>query len=141
MSFMTGMNMKGIKSWPEQERPRERLMRQGIQALSDAELLALLLRNGTRGKDAVSLAKDLLGRTGGLRDLLSLKMGELAGLPGLGRAKSAGLLAVGEIARRRLRQCIVGKKILQDPEAVLDYLFLSMRDKKKEIFKVLFLNS
>ena len=131
---------QGILSWSQTERPRERLISQGVEALSDAELLALLLRSGTLGKDAVSLAKEILSQTGGLRGLFSLEVGELTGLHGLGFAKAASLLAANEIVQRRLRECIVNQNILQDPQAVLDYLYSSLRDKKQEIFKVFFLN-
>lgn len=130
----------GIKSWPETERPRERLIKNGASSLSDAELLAILLRSGVRGKDAIALARELLGRFGGLRGLLSVGWAELQQVKGLGQAKITTFLAATEIARRQLKQEIHGKSFVRDPQSVLDYLYSSLRDKKREVFKVFFLN-
>lgn len=130
----------GIKSWPEAERPRERLIEHGVQSLSDAELLAILLRSGIQGKDAITLARELLSRFGGLRGLLAVGWPELKPIKGLGQAKITTFLAATEIARRQLRQELVGKNFIRDPQSVLDYLYSSLRDKKREVFKVLFLN-
>lgn len=132
--------IRGIKSWPKAERPRERFIQQGIQSLSDAELVALLLRNGTRGKDAVSHARELLKKNGGLGGFFCKDAAWLRKIPGLGWAKIGTLLAVQEIARRRLREKIISKSLLSDPEAVLNYLAASLQNKEREIFKVLFLN-
>ena len=131
---------RGIKSWPETERPRERLLQSGVSSLTDAELIAVLLRSGTRGKDAIQLARELLTGFGGLRGLLAREPRELRRLKGLGQAKIATLLAATEIARRKLREEIIGKNFIRDPQSVLDYLYASLRDRKKELFKVLFLN-
>jgi DNA repair protein RadC len=129
-----------LKSWPEYERPRERIYEQGIEALSDAELLAILLRNGIKGKDAVALARELLAQFGGLRGLFAARWKELNKVKGLGPAKISTLLAAQEIARRKFKEEIVGKNVIQDPASVMNYLYHSLRDRKKEIFKVLFLN-
>ena len=129
-----------IKCWPQIERPRERLARHGPQALSDAELLAILLRNGIKNKDAVSFGRELLTGYGGLRGLLSLDYPELQKVKGLGPAKIAALLAATEIARRRLREEIIGKNFVRDPESVLNFFYSSMRDRKREVFKVIFLD-
>ena len=131
---------RGIKSWPETERPRERLIKNGVSSLSDAELLAILLRSGIRGKDAITLARELLSRFGGLRGLLAVGWTELKQIKGLGQAKITAFLAASEIARRQLKQELVGKNYVRDPQSVLDYLYSSLRDKKREVFKVLFLN-
>ncbi|HXV27619.1 MAG TPA: DNA repair protein RadC, partial [bacterium] len=108
--------------------------------LSDAELIALLLRNGVRGKDALGLARELLAEFGGIRGLFAVESKRLKTVKGLGPAKISSLLAVSEIGRRRLREEITGKPFLRDPQTVMSYLYASLRDKKKEVFKVLFLN-
>jgi DNA repair protein RadC len=131
---------KGIKSWPSSERPRERLLKEGTQVLSDAELLAVLLRNGVPGKDAVSLARELLSKYGGLRGLLSVSAAELQKTKGLGAAKTASLAAVMEMAKRGLKEEMIGKDYLRDPGSAMTFLYASLRDKKKEVLKVLFLN-
>lgn len=129
-----------IKSWPESERPRERLLKQGVRALSDAELLAVLLRTGTPGKDALQLARELFTIHGGWRGLLALGADDFGRVRGLGPSKAATLLAVAEIAKRQLREDLIGRHFIRDPRAIVDYLYGSLRDSKKEIFKILFLN-
>jgi len=129
-----------INHWPKRERPRERLLAEGAKVLSDAELLAVLLRNGIKGKDAVVLGRELLAKHGGLRGFLSLEANALKGEKGLGQAKVATLLAANEIARRALREDLIGKNVVRDPESVIEYLYATMRDRKREVFKVLFLN-
>ena len=89
-----------IKDWPPCERPRERLLREGPERLSDAELLAIFLRTGVRGRTAVDLARDLLTRFGSLRRLLGASRGQFCAAPGLGDAKYAQLQAVLEMGRR-----------------------------------------
>ncbi len=132
--------MNGIKAWPEEERPRERLLKKGVGVLSDAELLAVLLRNGIRGKDAIQLARELISAFGGWRGLMAADPAELGRVKGLGTAKIATLLSAAEIARRHLREGLIGKNYMRDPQAVVDYLYGSLRDRKTEVFKVLFLN-
>lgn len=132
--------MNTVKSWPKQERPRERLFTQGAESLSDAELLAIILRNGLRGQDVVSLARNILSQSKGLRGLFALTQGQLKLVKGLGSAKIAILLAMTEIFKRQLKEELIGKNIVRDPQAVMDYLYISLRDKKKEVFKVFFLN-
>ncbi|PIQ86184.1 MAG: hypothetical protein COV74_05775 [Candidatus Omnitrophica bacterium CG11_big_fil_rev_8_21_14_0_20_45_26] len=129
-----------IKSWPVSERPRERLLAQGTEALSDAELLAIILRHGVQGKDAIALGRDLLSQHGGFRELLSKGVRDLSRTKGLGKAKIASLLALSEITKRTLREKIIGKSFIRDPESILDYLYVSLRDRKREVFKVIFLN-
>jgi DNA repair protein RadC len=113
---------------------------EGARALSDAELVAVILRSGTGGKDAVTLARDLLTRFGGLRGLLAAEGDELRGMKGLGPAKAAALTAATELARRRLKAEILGQRFVRDPGSLLEYLYGSLADRKKEIFKVIFLN-
>ena len=133
-------SFSSIKSWPISERPRERLFREGASALSDAELLAVLFRSGVKGKDAIALAREISGRFGGLRGLLSAGFSDLSSVKGLGEAKIAALLAVSEISKRQLRESMNGKDILRDPDSVKAYLTAALRDKKREVFKVLLLD-
>jgi len=133
-------NENSIKSWPRHERPRELLLEKGPDHLSDAGLIAILLRSGTKGKDAVSLARDLIKRFGGLRGLLSAKKSDLERIKGLGNAKIAQLMAVIEITRRQLKEEIIGTNYVENDRDVIDYLSLSMRDLKEEFFKIIYLN-
>jgi len=129
-----------IKSWPKFERPRELLLEKGPNYVSDAGLIAILLRTGIKGKDAVSLARELLNSFGGLRGLLSARKKELEKIKGLGSAKIAQLMAVIEISQRRSKEEVVGKNYLENEEDVIDYLFLTMADLREEFFKVIYLN-
>jgi len=131
---------RSVKEWPKSERPRERLLSQGASALSDAELLAVMLRSGLPGKDVTALARELLAQFGGLRGLLSADQSELQKVKGLGQAKVTALIAVTEMARRCLRQELMGGSILRDPAAVMDYLSMGLRDKRTEGLTVIFLD-
>ena len=131
----------GIKGWPRSERPRELLLEKGPEYVSDAGLVAILLRTGIEGKDAVSLGRELLKHFGGLRGLLNANRRDLEKVKGLGTAKIAQLLAATEIAKRQLKEEIVGKTIINGPEDVLEYLAFSMANLKEEVFKVIYLNS
>ena len=131
----------GIKSWPKSERPRELLLEKGPEYVSDAGLVAILIRSGIEGKDAVTLGRDLLKRFGGLRGLLNANKKDMQEIKGLGTAKIAQLLAATEIAKRQLKEEIVGKTIINGPKDVLEYLSLSMSNLKEEVFKVIYLNS
>jgi DNA repair protein RadC len=93
-----------ITDWPEDERPRERLLANGAASLSDAELLAIFLRVGVRGKSAVDLARELIGRFGGLTRMFAANSAEFSAVPGMGPAKYAQLQAVVELARRALAE-------------------------------------
>ena len=132
--------MRSIKFWPKYERPRELLLEKGSDYVSDAGLIAILLRSGTKGKDAVSLARDLIKHLGGLRGLLNAKKSDLEKINGLGDAKIAQLLAAIEITERQLKEKIVGKEYIENDKDVLDYLSLSMRDRKEEFFKIVYLD-
>ena len=131
-----------IRDWPEAERPRERLAQQGAGALSDAELLAIFLRVGVRGKSAVDLARDLLARfDGDLARLGHARIRELADLPGIGPAKASQLAATLELARRALAAPMKSKDALASPEAVRDWLRLSLGQLQHEVFIALWLDS
>ncbi len=130
-----------ITDWPLQERPRERLLALGAGSLADAELLAILLRTGVKGKSAVDVARQLLGRFGSVAALLEAGSGRLAGTPGLGSAKLAQLQAAIELARRVLKEEISSRDALSSPRAVRDYLRLALAGREQEVFVVLLLDA
>lgn len=133
-----------ITDWPEAERPRERLQKQGAASLSDAELLAIFLRVGVRGKSAVDLARELLARfEGDVARLTHADVRELARLrlPGLGPAKATQLVAVLELARRALGGSLRGRDLLGTPQAVRDWLRLKLAALPYEVFGALWLDS
>ncbi len=129
-----------ISDWPLLERPRERLLAQGAAVLSDAELLAVFLRTGSRGKSAVDLARELLTRAKGLRGLLSSERA-MQRIKGLGPAKAAQLAAVMEVARRCLREDLDRASVLTSPGAVRDYLRLAIAEREHEVFVCLWLDA
>jgi DNA repair protein RadC len=130
-----------IKDWPEGERPRERLVAHGAQALSDAELIAVILGTGTTGRSALDLAREALTRFGGLSGLLASGPDELGTIDGLGPAKSAQLQAVLELARRSLREEIRRDPALSSPDKVRDYLKMTLAHREHEVFMALFLDA
>jgi DNA repair protein RadC len=130
-----------IADWPQQERPRERLLAQGAGSLSDAELVAVCLRSGTRGKSAVELARELIAGFGGLTGLLGADLGKLLQVKGLGTAKAAQLAAATELARRSLQEGLKAASALTSPGAVRDYLRLVLAARDHEVFVVLFLDA
>lgn len=130
-----------ISDWPEDERPRERLLAQGAAALSDAELLAIFLRVGSRGRSAVDLARDLIGRFGGLTRLFAAGQAEFSAVPGMGPAKYAQLQAVVELARRALAEDLKQGIPLVSPGAVRDYLRLRLAGLPHEVFVALWLDA
>jgi len=131
---------RGIKDWPKLERPRELLLEKGPEFVSDAGLVAILLRIGIKGKDAVSLGRDLIQHFGGLRGLLNANKKDLEKINGLGPAKIAQLLAATEITKRQLKEQIVGGITIHGPEDLIEYLSLSISNLKEEVFKVIYLN-
>ena len=131
-----------ITDWPEGDRPRERLLRLGPGALSDAELLAIYLRVGVRGKSAVDLARDLLQRYGGrLEKLVEAPLDDLAKVSGIGTAKAAQLKASFELARRALAQELVARDAFTSPGAVRDWLRLHLAGRPHEAFVALWLDA
>ena len=130
-----------IKNWPENERPREKLLHRGAQALSDAELLAILLRTGTAGMNAVELARELLKEFGGLRALLAADQPSFCQGKGLGMATYVQCNAVLEIARRHYAEHLGERDNFTSPDQVRDYLQASLRDRQAEVFCVLFLDN
>jgi DNA repair protein RadC len=130
-----------ITDWPLQERPRERLLALGAASLADAELLAILLRTGIKGKSAVDLARQLLGRFGSVSALLEAGSASLAETPGLGSAKLAQLQAALELVRRALSEELSSRDALSSPRAVRDYLRLVLAGREQEVFVVLLLDA
>lgn len=130
-----------IKDWPAAERPREKLLARGATSLSDAELLAIFLRTGVRGRSAVDLARYLLQQFGSLRALLEADLRRFSTEPGLGPAKFTQLQAVMEMARRHLAERLRRDSALESPQAVKDYLKAELRHEPHEVFGCLFLDS
>jgi DNA repair protein RadC len=130
-----------ITDWPAAERPRERLLALGPARLSDAELVALFLRSGVAGKSAVELARELIGRFGGMAGLLAAEQVALCEVKGLGEAKAAQLAAVLEMARRCMGEELRAGAALNSPAAVRDYLRLALATREHEVFVVLFLDA
>src|SRR5262245_30229336 len=128
-----------ISDWPLAERPRERLLAQGARALSDAELLAVLLRTGLRGKSAVDLARDLLAKYKGIAPML--EAGDLETMHGLGPAKRAQLAAAIELSRRALQEELEARSALTSPGAVRDYLRLALSRREEEVFLCMWLDA
>ena len=132
--------MAGISDWPAHQRPRERINREGAKALSDAELLALFLRVGVRGKSAVELGRELITQFGSLHALLGASPSQLSAVHGLGPAKVAQLQAVMELARRAIGEQLQAGASLSSPDAVRLYLRLQLARQAHESFLVLFLD-
>lgn len=130
-----------ITDWPQAERPREKLIQRGASALSDAELLAIFLRTGIKGKTAVDLARDIISHFNGLRNLLLADKKEFCQFSGLGQAKFAQLQAVLELSRRHLKETLQRGEFLQNPKATQAYLNARLRDLPYEVFACLFLDN
>lgn len=130
-----------ITDWPLAERPREKLLEQGAEALSDAELLAIFLRTGIAGTDAVSLARQLLQHFGGLKPLLAASQTEFCQARGLGEAKYVQLQAVLELSRRFLQQRLQRETVFSEPELVRKYLSHLLSHEQREVFMVLYLDN
>lgn len=131
-----------LRHWPEADRPRERLLRHGAAALTDAELLAILLRTGGRGKSAVALARELLaGANHSVARLLTSDPGRLMQMAGLGPARATTLAVIVELGRRVLTEKMQSTVLLNNPEMVREYLGLTMRGLEHEVFVAVFLNT
>jgi DNA repair protein RadC len=129
-----------IKDWPEQQRPRERLINEGAAALSDCELLALFLRVGVQGRSAVELGRDLLQQFGSIQGVFGASLSQLSKVHGMGPAKFAQLQAVMELAQRAIIEQLQAGQALGSPDAVRQYLRLCMGRQPHESFTVLFLD-
>lgn len=130
-----------ITDWPADERPREKLLNRGAESLSDAELLAIFLRIGVKGKSAVDLARDLLVRFGNLGGIFAASRTEVAGVHGMGLSKYAQLQAIFEMVKRALGENMQARDVLSSPEQVRGYLRLQLQRLDHEVFMVLFLDA
>jgi DNA repair protein RadC len=135
------MTVTPIHAWPAGERPREKLLRAGPAALTEAELLAILLRSGARGVTAVDLARELLSRFGSLRRLLCATHREMCLVNGVGPGKYAQLQAAVELTRRHLAERLERAGPLSGPAATRDYLIARFRDRPYEVFCCLYLDN
>ncbi len=130
-----------IHSWPTTKSPREKLLHHGAKNLSDAELLAIFIHRGFKGKSAVDLAYTLLKGFGGIRNLLDADKKEVFHFSGIGKAKYALLQASLEIARRHLEEQLINTNIISNADTAHTYLAAKLRSHKREVFACLFLNS
>lgn len=131
----------GIADWPQDRQPREKLLARGEAALSEPELLAIILRTGVRGKSAVDLARELLERFGTLHGLLEAEPEAIQISSGLGPAKSAQLRAVLALVKRALGQEMERRDNLSSPQAVRDYLRLHLTQRDREVFVAVYLDA
>jgi len=130
-----------LSTWPASDRPREKLLRHGPEVLTDAELLAVLLRTGDVRRNALEIGHALLQRFRSLSALLSAPMHEVCSEPGLGPARYASVRAGIELARRSLREQAEQRDALRSPQAVRDYLRLSLQQRPVEVFMGVFLDA
>jgi DNA repair protein RadC len=130
-----------IRDWPDEERPREKLLQRGASSLSEAELLAIFLRTGVAGRSAVDLARDLLNHFGSLRQLLEADQVSFCNIPGLGVAKYVQLQAVLELGRRFLEETLERNDALQSVADTRRYLTAKLRHQAHEVFACLFLDN
>jgi DNA repair protein RadC len=130
-----------IKEWPEDDRPREKLLSKTTIALSDSELLAILINNGIKNKSALDLAKDILSRVNNnLNQLGKLTVNELMKTKGIGKAKAVTISAALELGRRRNSMLPLEKPIIKDSHELAKYLQVMLQDHRREVFAVVFLN-
>ena len=131
----------GIKDWPQGAGPREKLLLKGAGHLSDAELLAVLLRNGLAGQNAVDLAREMINQFGGLRSLLTASKAQVCKLAGVGPVKYAQLQAAAEISKRIAHENLHRGQILTNPDLTRDYLMRQLADRSYEVFALLLLDT
>lgn len=132
----------GIKGWPKDDRPREKLLRKGPGALSNSELLAILVRTGLAGNSALDLARSIIEKFGTFRNMSHTDMREWKELKGLGPAKIAQIMAALEIGRRfREDELLEAKQKITSAQDIVDIVIPHMRDRKTEVSRVVYLNS
>lgn len=141
MSQLQGYMHMTLRDVPEQDRPRERMLREGAQALSDAELLAVLLRTGTHRESAVILAQRMLKEAGGLSRIPRLSVKEMTGIRGIGETKALQIHAGIELGRRLARLSQGDRPVIRSPRDAAALVMEEMRHLQKEHFVVLFLNT
>jgi DNA repair protein RadC len=130
-----------ITDWPQTERPREKLLKYGVQALSEAELLAIFLRTGVKGQTAVDIARDLLAEFAGLRNILAADQKEFCSRRGLGLVKFVELQAIMEMSRRCLHEILKKSDVVVNSEHTKLYLTSRLRHYQREVFACLFLDT
>lgn len=130
-----------IRDWPADERPREKLLKHGAAALSEAELIAIFLRTGVKGRSAVDVARDLLIEFRSLRGLLTADREAVVGAAGLGPARYATLQASLELARRHYQELMQAGPALTSPRSTREYLRMRLRDLTHEVFCCLYLDN
>jgi len=130
-----------IKHWPQEDRPREKLLEKGPKALTDAELLAIFLRVGRKGVNAIDMARDLINHFGGLGPLLKADQNTFCNAKGLGPAKYCQLQATLELTKRYLEEQLCSDHVFNSPGKVRDYLAVQMRDYHREVFVALLLDT
>lgn len=129
-----------IRDWPPNERPREKLLENGAQALSEAELLAVLIHTGTRGQSALDIARSLLSKFGSLRELLIADREQVCATRGLGTSRFVTLQAALELTRRHYQQLMMASCPLSKPQAIREFLQMRLRDLSYEVFCCLYLD-
>ena len=130
-----------ITNWPEQERPREKLLRHGPTALSDAEILAIFLRSGHAGRSALAVARQLIQKYNGLRSLIDAEQTEFCSNKGLGKVKYVQIQAALELGRRYLQADLEDADTFTSPQQTRDYLTLKLRAYPYEVFACLYLDN
>lgn len=134
--------MAKVKDLPLDDRPREKLSLRGAQSLSDAELIAILLRTGTKGKSVISISQEIINREKNLAQLALKNLADLKKIPGIGNDKAVTLIAAFEISRRILHQTKwFSSKKITSPQDVAEMFIPILRDEVKEVFMVVCLNS
>lgn len=131
----------GINDWPKSQQPREKLIAQGAISLSDAELLAIFLRTGVKGINAVELARQIIRHFGNLQALISANPEEFCSCHGLGEAKYAQLQAGLEMSKRYLAEVLTQENAFTNVQLVQEYLVSKLRSAQREVFAVLFLDT
>jgi DNA repair protein RadC len=132
----------GINNWPAADRPREKLFKKGARALTNSELLAILLRTGTKGSSAIDLARKIMKKFGTFRNMIHVDVRDWKEFKGVGNAKTAHIQATLEIGRRfREDEVTTRKQKISSAKDIVDVLLPQLRDLKTEIFKVIYLNS
>lgn len=130
-----------IPAWPEAERPRERLLREGVEVLSDAHLLAIVLRVGRQDSSAVQVAMELLHQLDGLQGLANRGVEELCQIPGIGPAKAAQILAAIELGKRTLSTPLTTGLRITGSQDVFRHFYPRLRDLRREVFKAILLDA
>lgn len=133
--------LQGILHWPKGERPRERLLEEGPESLTEAQLLAILLRVGRHKTSAVGVGRDLLNHVGGLQGLANRSVQELCAVPGIGPAKVAQIMAAIELGKRVLATPLTKGIVIANSQTVFEHYYPLLRDLRREIFKVILLDA